>query len=111
MSSKITMSDMKRRVNGILEFITRKQVELANDPLSDSTSSPSQAGTEDDSIPTTKINGDSSNKKPSGDAPTTSGAGSSESTDPTVEFKDMSCVEMMDSLTRDLMKWQQEFIH
>ncbi|KAI0453342.1 hypothetical protein F5B21DRAFT_286745 [Xylaria acuta] len=111
MSSKITMSDMKRRVNGILEFITRKQVELVNDPLSDSTSSPSQAGTEDDSIPTTRVNGDSSNKKPGGEAPTTSGAGGSELTDPAVAFKDMSCVEMMDSLTRDLMKWQQEFIH
>ncbi|KAI0859031.1 hypothetical protein F4860DRAFT_280964 [Xylaria cubensis] len=111
MSSKITMSDMKRRVNGILEFITRKQVELANDPLSDSTSSPSQVGSEDDSIPTIKVNGDSSNKKPIGEVPTTSVAGNGEPTDSIITFKDMSCVEMMDSLTRDLMKWQQEFIH
>ncbi|KAI0467416.1 hypothetical protein F4859DRAFT_242786 [Xylaria cf. heliscus] len=111
MSSKITMSDMKRRVNGILEFITRKQVELVNDPLSDSTSSPSHAGTEEDSVPAIKVHGDGSSKKPSGDAPAISGAGGSESTDPAMAFKDMSCVEMMDSLTRDLMKWQQEFIH
>ncbi|KAI0399405.1 hypothetical protein F4802DRAFT_612207 [Xylaria palmicola] len=111
MSSKITMTDMKRRVNGILEFITRKQVELANDPLSDSTSSPSQAGTEDDSASATKVNGDGPLKKPGVEASATSGVGASESMDPAGVFKDMSCVEMMDALTRDLMKWQQEFIH
>ncbi|TGJ85586.1 hypothetical protein E0Z10_g3131, partial [Xylaria hypoxylon] len=112
MSSKITMSDMKRRVNGILEYITRKQVELVNDPLSDSTSSPSRAGTEDDLIPLAKVNGDSSSKKPSGATPTRNAAESSGPTDTAAAvFKDMSCVEMMDSLTRDLMKWQQEFIH
>ncbi|GAP91814.1 putative phd-finger domain-containing protein [Rosellinia necatrix] len=110
-SSKITMSDMKRRVNGILEFITRKQVELVNDPLSDSTSGSSRAGTEDGSISTTKVNGGSSLTKPNRGAQTTDGGGSSELADPTAAFKDMSCVEMMDSLTRELMKWQQEFIH
>ncbi|KAI0972136.1 hypothetical protein F4678DRAFT_69305 [Xylaria arbuscula] len=111
MSSKITMSDMKRRVHGILEYITRKQVELVNDPLSDSTSTPSQAGTEDDSIPTTNATGDSSTKRPKEETTATNGAGSSGSTDPAIVFKDMNCVEMMDSLTRDLMKWQQEYIH
>ncbi|KAK7914458.1 PHD-finger domain-containing protein [Apiospora marii] len=35
MSSKITMSDLKRRANNILEFISRTQVELANEPLSE----------------------------------------------------------------------------
>ncbi|KAI0097193.1 hypothetical protein GGR51DRAFT_484299 [Nemania sp. FL0031] len=111
MSSKITMSDMKRRVHGILEFITRKQVELVNDPLSDSVSSSSRAGTEDDSVPTIKVNGDSSTPKPGTEILTSNGAGSSGPMDPAAAFKDMNCVEMMDALTRDLMKWQQEFIH
>ncbi|KAI0509568.1 hypothetical protein F5B22DRAFT_316304 [Xylaria bambusicola] len=111
MNSKITMSDMKRRVHGILEYITRKQVELVNDPLSETTSTASQAGTEDDAVPTSKVNGDSPTKKPVVEIPITNGAGSNLPTDPTAIFKDMSCVEMMDSLTRDLMKWQQEFIH
>ncbi|KAI0203365.1 hypothetical protein F4808DRAFT_41859 [Astrocystis sublimbata] len=112
MSSKVTMSDMKRRVHGILEFITRKQVELVNDPLSDSASSPSQPGTEGANTPTTtttKVNGDSlANKKADAGTP---GAESGEAIDPSLAFKDMNCIEMMDSLTRDLMKWQQEFIH
>ncbi|KAI1124022.1 hypothetical protein F5Y10DRAFT_250517 [Nemania abortiva] len=111
MSSKITMSDMKRRANGILEFITRKQVELVNDPLSDSTSSPSRAGTEEDSVPTVKVNGDGSIAKSGAGILATNGAGSGVPIDPAAAFKDMSCVEMMDALTRDLMKWQQEFIH
>lgn len=110
-TSKITMTDMKRRVNGILEFITRKQVELANDPLSDLMLSPSSTGTRDDSQPTTKHNGDSSNMKPGGATPTMNGVVGAGPTDSLSIFKDMSCVEMMDSLTRDLMKWQQEYIH
>lgn len=105
------MSDMKRRVNGILEYITRKQVELVNDPLSETTSTASQAGTDDDNIPTLKVNGDSSSKKPAAEIPIINGTGASGSLDSALIFKEMSCVEMMDSLTRDLMKWQQEFIH
>jgi hypothetical protein len=107
------MSDMKRRVNGILEYITRKQVELVSDPLLDSTSRPSQASTEDGSISTTEVHGDSSNKKHSGEAPDTNGATHHRTANATAlagEFKEMSCIEMMDALTRDLFKWQQEFI-
>ncbi|KAI2639254.1 hypothetical protein GGS21DRAFT_420536 [Xylaria nigripes] len=109
-NSKITMSDMRKRVNGILEYITRKQVELANDPLSDSMSSPSRAGTEDDSISAARVNSDSSGTKPIGETPSTNITANSGPTDQIAMFKAMSCVEMMDSLTRDLMKWQQEFI-
>ncbi|KAI1116742.1 hypothetical protein F5Y14DRAFT_54026 [Nemania sp. NC0429] len=110
-TSKITMTDMKRRVNGILEFITRKQVELANDPLSDLIPSASRIGAQDKSHPTTKPNGNSLSTKPGETDPTINGAVGSGPTDPLSVFKDMSCVEMMDSLTRDLMKWQQEYIH
>lgn len=105
------MTDMKRRVNGILEFITRKQVELVNDPLSDLIPNSSRTGTQNDSPPTTKHNGDSSNAKPGGATPTMNGAVGGGPADSLSIFKDMSCVEMMDSLTRDLVKWQQEYIH
>lgn len=107
MSSKITMSDMKRRVNNILEYITRKQVELVNDPLSDSTSTPSR----DNTVSITKVNGDSLITKSGGETQGPNGTGNIGPTDPTALFKDMNTVEMMDSLTRDLMKWQQEYIH
>jgi len=110
MNSRITMSDMKRRVNGILEFITRKQVELAGDSSPDSGSNSSQAGTEDGPLSTSKVNGDNAQERPSGGTPTTNGAPSGRSTNPNTMFKDLSCVEMMDVLTRDLVKWQQEFV-
>lgn len=109
MSSRVTMSDMKRRVHGILDYISRKQLELVGEPLSDLSSAPSQAGTEDGPA-TTKVNGDTSEQKATGEVPMTSGAASHVPADPTALFKEMSCVEMMDALTRDLMKWQQEFI-
>ncbi|KAK7962538.1 uncharacterized protein PG986_003363 [Apiospora aurea] len=109
MSSKITLSDLKRRANNILEFIGRTQVELANEPLSEK-NSPQHAATDDG--PATdmpiQVNGTQpSNEKDCLDITVTRPP---TSTGPTKDFKDMSCVEMMDSLTRDLVKWQKEFI-
>ncbi|KAK8075055.1 hypothetical protein PG997_009718 [Apiospora hydei] len=109
MSSKITMSDLKRRANNILEFIGRTQVELANEPLSEK-NSPQHAATDDGSATDMpiQVNGTQpSNEKECLDITVTRPP---TSTGPTKDFKDMSCVEMMDSLTRDLVKWQKEFI-
>ncbi|KAI1343171.1 hypothetical protein F5Y15DRAFT_225971 [Xylariaceae sp. FL0016] len=110
MNSRITMSDMKRRANGILEYITRTQVELASESLSESKPSSSRSTTDDGTnslVP--QINGNGNGNK---DNPITNGASSNGIIGPLLplkEFKDMSCVEMMDALTRDLVKWQQEF--
>jgi hypothetical protein len=105
MSSKITMSDLKRRANNLMEFITRTQVELANEPLSER-NSPRQPASEDGSgdVPAPRPNG-SGNKVLVSHGTTTNGV----ATPPMKEFKEMSCVEMMDTLTRDLVKWQREF--
>ncbi|KAI6083732.1 hypothetical protein F4821DRAFT_183345 [Hypoxylon rubiginosum] len=106
MNSRVTMTDMKRRANFIVEFITRTQVDLANEPLSETPPSSQQkstGGASSSSTPSAKPNGISS-KKP-GEAP----ASSNDQTNNGNEFKDLSCIEMMDSLTRDLVKWQQEF--
>ncbi|KAK9776304.1 putative Zinc finger PHD-type domain-containing protein [Seiridium cardinale] len=99
MNSRITMTDLKRRANNLMEFITRTQVELANEPLSER-NSPHQPASEDGSeVPVVRQNG--SNAK----MLVTNGISMSR----TQDFKEMSCVEMMDALTRDLVKWQQEF--
>ncbi|OTA82004.1 hypothetical protein M434DRAFT_401169 [Hypoxylon sp. CO27-5] len=116
MNSRITMTDMKRRANNILEYITRTQVELANEPLSEPAGDTQQNNTPNgtaNGVPSIKVNGDSS-KKPEGvitvpNGPTTNGANSAFLA--LKEFKEMSCIEMMDVLTRDLVKWQQEFAH
>lgn len=105
MNSKITMTDLKRRANNLMEFITRTQVELANEPLSER-NSPRQPASEDGSRDgsTSRPNGSSS--KSSTERAATSNGGP---TPPLKDFKELSCVEMMDTLTRDLVKWQQEF--
>jgi hypothetical protein len=103
MNSKVTMSDMKRRANNILEFITRTQVDLVNEPLSDK-NSPQHSAIEDSTatdVPPSRANGSSRPAKETKQV--TNGASKSS------DFKELSCVEMMDSLTRDLLKWQQEF--
>ncbi|KAI0125255.1 PHD-finger domain-containing protein [Xylariales sp. AK1849] len=110
MNSKITMTDLKRRAHNILEFITRTQVELANEPLSEK-NSPGQAATEDSSggdVPAIRVNGNKGSK--SADESASISNSSSTTCLPSLkDFKEQSCIEMMDTLTRDLVKWQQEF--
>ncbi|ORY60606.1 uncharacterized protein BCR38DRAFT_459648 [Pseudomassariella vexata] len=112
MNSKITMSDLKRRANNILEFITRTQVELANEPLSEK-NSPRHGNTDDGStgkVRAMQPNGGDASKE---NTPVESGTANLASTTPAVpmkDFKELDCVEMMDALTRDLVKWQQEFV-
>lgn len=113
MNSRITMTDMKRRANNILEYITRTQVELASEPLSEAVVASQQNGTRGEPIngvPSIKVNGASQkNDGISTNSNGTTSIGSNGHNLPTEKFKEMSCIEMMDILTRDLVKWQQEF--
>lgn len=119
MNSRVTLSDMKRRANNILEYISRTQIELASESLPvASKESTSQKNTTGDSPPSSAANiaitvngdGDSGSKKTDVATNVTPLTNGSASTGLSLkEFKDMSCVEMMDILTRDLVKWQQEF--
>ncbi|KAJ1335923.1 PHD-finger [Microdochium nivale] len=100
MNSRVTMGDMKRRVNNILEYMSRTQVDLVNEPLHDSnqTTPNNELANGRASV---MVNGGSAG----GESPTKRDVASlSEAT-----FRDLSCVEMMDALTRDLVKWQQEY--
>lgn len=107
MNSRITMTDMKRRANNILEYITRTQVELVHEPLSESKANSTRSNTEDGaSAPPpveVKINGGKPADQLKAASIMANGAF------PSKEFKELNCLEMMDALTRDLVKWQQEF--
>ena len=95
-TNKITMSDMKKRVAAILEFISRTQLELASEPISPATGNSTEKlmlGIAE-GLPMIKVNGNQG-----------VGGGDGEEKD----FKDLSCLEMMDALTRQLVKWQKEF--
>jgi hypothetical protein len=108
MNSKITMTDLKRRANNLMEFITRTQVELANEPLSER-NSPRQPASEDGNGggDTVRPDGASSSKKILVDQ--TAATADGVAMPPARDFKNLSCIEMMDALSRDLVKWQQEF--
>jgi hypothetical protein len=97
------MFDMKRRVNAILEFISRTQLEMAGDAMSAETQQATMLliGDLAGKLPMIKVNGETSN---GGSSATTS-----EVTSPVKEFKDLSLMEQMDNLTRQLVKWQKEF--
>lgn len=106
---RTTMNEMKRRVAGILEFISRMQVEMA---VAGETITPPGNGDQQngsltkaaiDQIETASL--PNTNEVGSGTASTDGEAGASKEK----EFKDLSSVEMMDVLTRHLLKWQQEY--
>ncbi|KAH6855068.1 hypothetical protein B0I37DRAFT_46619 [Chaetomium sp. MPI-CAGE-AT-0009] len=102
MNSKITMNDMKRRATALLDFISRTQVELAGESP---TGTPPGAGSSTNgssaAAPDKAENG--ANQTPMLVLGEAGNAG------PGKEFKELGCVEMMDTLTRRLVKWQQQY--
>lgn len=93
LASKMSMTDMKRRVGAIMDFISRTQLDLAAEA--------SQNGSAEAS------SGEQSPQK----QPRTNGEGNDGT--PTSphdrEFKELNCIEMMDVLTRDMVKWQNQY--
>ncbi|WEW55970.1 Histone deacetylase complex subunit [Emydomyces testavorans] len=111
--NRTTMNDMRRRVAAILEFISRMQVEMAT--TGEQTTPPNGAGSNGGRAPNGStivaalegavVNGDIPASLLTENARTTQESGPPKER----EFKDLSSVEMMDELTRGLLKWQQEF--
>ncbi|AEO54802.1 hypothetical protein MYCTH_2137349 [Thermothelomyces thermophilus ATCC 42464] len=106
MSSKITMNDMKRRAAALLDFISRTQLELAGESLS----APGTA-----SVNGTNGNSSTAAEKPAAPSegaannPPVLALGEGENSAPEKDFNELGCMEMMDSLTRRLVKWQQQY--
>ncbi|KAG2414426.1 hypothetical protein HFD88_003617 [Aspergillus terreus] len=113
-NQRTTMNEMKRRVAGILEFISRMQVEMA--VAGESSTSPPN-GDQPNGIPMKvvnellEINAPSTTSEAESGATATDGETGGAVQPPSTEkdFKDLSSVEMMDVLTRHLLKWQQEY--
>lgn len=101
MSSKITMNDMKRRTTALLDYISRTQVELAGEAFLGAASD--TPGTNGTSAAASEKALNEARDLPAlvtGD-PVEASQGK--------EFKELGCMEMMDSLTRRLVKWQQQY--
>ncbi|KAJ4298616.1 Histone deacetylase complex subunit [Collariella sp. IMI 366227] len=101
MNSKITLNDMKRRATALLDFISRTQVELAGESL------PEAAGTANSTAGSAAA---ASDKAPNGvDLTPMLVAGEVPEASQGKDFKELGCIEMMDTLTRRLVKWQQQY--
>lgn len=100
------MTDMKRRAAALLDFISRTQVELAAETApspGDGKGEEAQVNGEGSGQPAARI--EKTQADPVVDTKPQQNGEVSESK----EFKELSCMEMMDSLTRRLVKWQQEY--
>ncbi|KAF7955721.1 hypothetical protein EAE96_004645 [Botrytis aclada] len=98
--SKISMAEMRKRATNILDFISRTQIELAADPSilpSGSGAEKSIRGLVEETLPMIQLNGANGKQVARGESETPK------------EFKDLTCLEMMDILTRQLVKWQKEY--
>lgn len=118
--NRTTMNDMRRRVAGILEFISRMQVEMAvsgeqaTPPSGADTGRPATTSSSEVAATLAKVNAEVQSmtavNNNSDQASSTTGDSTQDNERPKQkEFKDMTSVEMMDVLTRNLLKWQQEF--
>ncbi|KHJ36127.1 putative fyve phd zinc finger [Erysiphe necator] len=104
--SKVSMTDMKRRISAILDFISRTQLEMASESIYHITENPIQksAQIQTDAV---KILQDECNQEGCLDDI----SHGSENRHSSKEFKDLSCRDMMDVLTKQLIKWQKDFLH
>ena len=123
MNSKVTMTEMKRRAAALLDFISRTQVELAGETLEEARTAAADflkannnngVGGGGSSTSTTSdknmqdAGGGGSSDGPSPMAESAAGSSVANAGLPR-EFKELSCLEMMDTLTGRLVKWQQEY--
>ncbi|KAK2748910.1 hypothetical protein FQN57_007193 [Myotisia sp. PD_48] len=123
--NRTTMNDMRRRVAAILEFISRMQVEMAasgeqaTPPDGNGNGAAARLAEAANSLElvTTTVRAEA---EAIDDAERVNGGGAvntaANTTTPAKvekpikrEFKDLASVEMMDVLTRELLKWQQEY--
>lgn len=95
LASKLSLLDMKRRVAAIMEFISRTQVDLAAETDEQTSSTSSHRATPDlKSLNAVASPADGSD----------AGAVTSKK-----DFEQLNCLEMMDVLTRDMVRWQNHY--
>lgn len=101
--NKLSMVDMKRRVGAIMDFISRTQVDLATEapPIHGDDPKSGQASPRKTPVPQT--NGNPENQSGVIDA------GATPDSSHAKDFKELNCMEMMDVLTRDMVKWQNQY--
>lgn len=110
---RTSMIEMKRRVAGILEFISRTQVEMAAEaPLAPGSNLASPSNSLKAKAPVTQVeeeNGNTGDDEMQAAERQRKIIGALTADIDFEQFKDLGSLEMMEALTRKLMKWQGEF--
>lgn len=104
-NSKVSMADMRRKAHAMLDYISRTQVEMAGEATPPNNENDSRRPSSD-AVPQVKVNG-----APVGEqrVPEITNGEASKHGEIPKDFKELSSVEMMDRLTRDLVKWQNQY--
>lgn len=89
---------MKRRVGAIMDFISRTQVDLAAEGSITPSSNTTSGEGSPQKTPSAQLNGEA--EKAADDVATIIPEG---------DFKNLDCMQMMDVLTRDMVKWQNQY--
>ncbi|KAL1896702.1 Histone deacetylase complex subunit [Ceratocystis pirilliformis] len=110
---KLSIPELKRRSAAFLDFIQKTQLELAAE------ATPSRSGSSSDdegrevSLEERRVgdgNGGNRGREREGTAVPSTRQGTPEPSTARKDFGDLSCGEMMDVLTRDLVKWQNQYL-
>lgn len=111
MNSRVTMTEMKRRVAAMFDFISKTQVELAGEEESDAAAPPSSSEglTNGHAHAHAHTNGDKGSRSPLKKATAATDGHEPGAGDAQKVFTELSCLEMMDFLTRDIVHWQGQF--
>jgi hypothetical protein len=108
--NKVTMADMKRKVAAMLDFISRTQLEMVGESLTPTHAESTQnlmKGLAGSLIPLLK-NSEENKEENKEDKGTREGA--EENKEPEKDFNALTLLEMMDHLTGQLVKWQNQFV-
>ncbi|KAI9762460.1 MAG: hypothetical protein M4579_000436 [Chaenotheca gracillima] len=103
---RTTMNEMKRRVAGILEFISKTQVEMAGERTPPS-STGAGAGPGSTAAAIKSLAEGLIDAQHSGDKSQETSTSNTSSED--LPFEDLNSLQMMDVLTRKLVLWQKDF--
>jgi hypothetical protein len=111
---RITMLDMKRKVAAMLDFISRTQLEMASEaltPTNEEATGKMMRGLAGSIIPMLKASAeDTLANSVNGDEDGGTKTPNEKKGDLEKDFKDLTLLEMMDHLTGQLVKWQNQFV-
>lgn len=108
--NKVTMADMKRKVAAMLDFISRTQLEMVGESLTPTHAESTQnlmKGLAGSIMPLLKNSDENEGERGEDKG---GGEGADEKKEPEKDFNDLTLLEMMDHLTGQLVKWQNQFV-